>query len=123
MACTLSNRETFAVYNWLSGDFERLERFRSQGQKWKGYGIEFALPRLSNMIYEELSAELPQLDGVAKVIFEGGLSSRQFLRAGACPNERGPNRRADGGRRVGSAARAASALTFRSANSMARKEG
>ena len=74
MACTLSNRETFAVYNWLSSDLQRLERFRARGERWKEYGIEFALPRMSNMIYEELFPELPQFEGVAAVLFEGGLA-------------------------------------------------
>ena len=79
MACTLSNRETFAVYNWIEMDPARLERFRAHGGRWKDYGAEFAIPRLINMIYEELSAELPQLEGVAAVIFEGGLARVNFF--------------------------------------------
>ena len=64
MACTLSNRETFVVMCWLDEEPARLARLQSEGQRLLRKGFEAALPHLSDLIYDELRRDLPDMDGV-----------------------------------------------------------
>jgi hypothetical protein len=79
MACTLSNRETFTVMQWLEADPVRRIRLRNQAKKLMHGGIEHALPHVSDYIYLELQKELPDLQGVAAALLQGGLRKVNFL--------------------------------------------
>jgi hypothetical protein len=78
MALTLSNRETFLVLNWIEEDEARMERCRRLAtQACKGDAAR-AVPRLSDAIYSELKAELPDLDGIVREMLESGLRRVNF---------------------------------------------
>jgi hypothetical protein len=78
MALTLTNRETFEVLNWLESDRERLARFRRRAAKLAELKHETAILQLSNMIWEELRVDIPDLPGVAGTMIESGLSRVKF---------------------------------------------
>ena len=83
MALTVSNRETFAVLDWLDGDPERREYWRARARKLSNLDTATAVPNLSNMIYEELSKEIPESGrGLGRTAQERAVS-RQFLRIGS----------------------------------------
>jgi hypothetical protein len=79
MACTLSNRETFVVMCWLDEEPARLARLQSEGQRLLRKGFEAALPHLSDLIYDELRRDLPDMDGVVGALLGSGLSRVNFL--------------------------------------------
>ena len=79
MACTLSNRETFAVMQWLEADELRRARIRERAQKLTHVGIEYAIPRMSDYIFLELQQELPDLQGITAELLKGGLRKVNFL--------------------------------------------
>ena len=78
MALTVSNRETFAVLDWLDGDPERREYWRARARKLSNLDTATAVPSLSNMIYEELSTEIPELGGVSAELLKSGLYRVNF---------------------------------------------
>ena len=78
MALTVSNRETFAVLDWLDGDPERREYWRARARKLSSLDTATAVPSLSNMIYEELSKEIPELGGVSAELLKSGLYRVNF---------------------------------------------
>ena len=79
MACTLSNRETFVVMCWLDEEPGRLARLQGEGQRLLRKGFEAALPHLSDLIYDELRRDLPDVDGVVGALLGSGLSRVNFL--------------------------------------------
>ena len=79
MACTLSNRETFLVLEWLQSDPERIARLSQRAQRLTVWGLESAIPRMSSAIYEELSATLPSLEGPTAAMLESGLRRVNFF--------------------------------------------
>jgi hypothetical protein len=79
MACTLSNRETFAVMQWLEADNLRRARIRERAHELMRVGIEHAIPKMSNYIFLELQQELPDLDGIMAELLKGGLRKVNFL--------------------------------------------
>ena len=79
MACTLSNRETFLVMNWLDGDPSRMSRVRAEAERLAKRGIETAIPQMSDFIYEELRTSLPQVDGLFAALLSSGLSRVNFM--------------------------------------------
>jgi hypothetical protein len=79
MACTLSNRETFVVMQWLEEEPLRRVRLGNQAKKLMHGGIEYAIPRMSDYIYQELQQEIPVLRGVAADLLQGGLRKVNFL--------------------------------------------
>jgi hypothetical protein len=78
MALTLTNRETFEVLNWLESDHERLARFRRRAARLAELKHETAILQLSNMLWEELRVDIPDLPGVAGAMMESGLSRVKF---------------------------------------------
>jgi hypothetical protein len=78
MALTVSNRETFAVLDWMDCDPQRREYWRARAQKLSNLDTATAVPNLSNMIYEELSKEIPDLGGVAAELLKSGLFRVNF---------------------------------------------
>lgn len=78
MALTLTNRETFEVLNWLESDRERLARFRRRAAKLAESKQETAILHLSNMLWEELRVDIPDLHGLAGAMLESGLSRVKF---------------------------------------------
>jgi hypothetical protein len=79
MACTMSNRETFVVMCWMDEDPDRLERFRTEARRLLRKGLEEALPRMSDFIYDELRRALPATEGVFGALLGSGLSRVNFL--------------------------------------------
>ena len=79
MALTVSNRETFAVLSWLDSDPERRALWRERANKLAVLEQSAAIPRLSNMIYEELYKEIPQWDGIAAELVKSGLFRVNFF--------------------------------------------
>ena len=79
MACMLSNRKTFVVMQWLEADPLRRLTLREQAQKLLRVGIEHAIPRISDYIYQELEQELPTMQGIAAELLKGGLRKVNFL--------------------------------------------
>jgi hypothetical protein len=79
MACTLSNRETFPVMQWLEADPLLRLTLREQAQKLMRLGIEHAIPRMSACIYQELQKELPDLQGITAELLAGGLRRVNFF--------------------------------------------
>lgn len=78
MALTVSNRETFAVLDWMDGDPERRQYWRERARKLSNVDTATAVPSLSNMIYEELSKEMPDLGGVSAELLKSGLYRVNF---------------------------------------------
>jgi hypothetical protein len=79
VACTLSNRETFAVMQWLEADPSRRKALRVHAKKLMHSGVEYAIPRMSDHIYAELQQELPDLQGITAALLQGGLRKVNFL--------------------------------------------
>ena len=65
MALTVSNRETFTVLDWLESDPVRRAWWREQAERVAKLDRATAIPRLSDLIYQELHKELPDSDGVS----------------------------------------------------------
>ena len=79
MACTLSNRETFVVMCWLDEEPERLTRLQEAAQRLLRRGFEEALPRMSDMIYDELHHNMPSVEGVVGALLGSGRRRVNFL--------------------------------------------
>jgi hypothetical protein len=79
VGCTFSNRETFAVMQWLEADPLRRKALRERAKKLMQSGVEYAIPRMSDYIYQELQQELPNLEGITSALLQGGLRKVNFL--------------------------------------------
>jgi hypothetical protein len=79
MACTLSNRETFLVMCWLDEQPERVARMQGEARRLLRKGFEEALPRMSDLIFDELQRDLPATEGVVGALLSSGLSRVNFL--------------------------------------------
>ena len=79
MACTLSNRETFLIMQWIDNNLERRARLRAYADRIRFGGIEHAIPRMARMITEELDLELPELVGLGREMLKSGLTRVNFI--------------------------------------------
>lgn len=79
MPLTLSNRETFAVLDWLERDPERRLRLRAAADRLAPKGVDLALPRLTSLLCDELDLELPHLEGVAAELLKSGANRVNFF--------------------------------------------
>ena len=82
MACTVSNRETFTVLEWMEADPVRREWWKAQAERFAKLERISAIPRLSNLIYEELYKELPDVRRDRCRVAQERSASRPLLRAG-----------------------------------------
>jgi len=64
---------------WLEADPLRRLTLREQAQRLMRIGIEHAIPRMSNYIFEDLQQELPDLQGIAAELLQGGLRKVNFF--------------------------------------------
>lgn len=78
MACTVSNRETFTVLEWMEADPVRREWWKAQAERFAKLERISAIPRLSNLIYEELYKELPDGGGIGAELLKSGLLRVHF---------------------------------------------
>ena len=78
MALTLTNRETFVVLHWLESDPARISHVRDHALRLAAQDRAIALPRLSDIIYDTLARELPELEGVASALLQAGLKRVNF---------------------------------------------
>jgi hypothetical protein len=62
----------------MDADPERRKYWRARAQKLSGLDTATAVPKLSNMIYEDLSKEIPELSGVAHELLKSGLFRVNF---------------------------------------------
>jgi hypothetical protein len=79
MALTISNRETFTVLDWLEADPERKAWWRQQAERLAKLDRASAIPRLSDLIYEELNKELPDGGGICGELLKSGLLRVHFF--------------------------------------------
>jgi hypothetical protein len=79
MALTVSNRETFTVLDWLESDPVRKAWWREQAERVAKLDRATAIPRLSDLIYQELHKELPDNGGVSGELLKSGLLRVHFF--------------------------------------------
>lgn len=73
MALTLSNRETFLVLDWLESDPSRRARLRQRAAELTPPGGRVPISRVSEVVYQEIRSELPELRGLAALLLDCGL--------------------------------------------------
>jgi hypothetical protein len=73
VALTLTNRETFLVLDWLDSDPARRARLCQRAAELTPSGGSVHISRLSELVYQEIRAELPELRGLAALILDCGL--------------------------------------------------
>ena len=79
MALTVSNRETFTVLDWLEADPDRKAWWKQQAKRFATLDRATAIPRLSDLIYQELQKELPDGDGIGAELLKSGLLRVHFF--------------------------------------------